>query len=223
MLYVKNIYQKYKQGNEIVNVFNGLNLKIDKSKAIGLVGSSGSGKSTLLNLIGLIEEPLSGHIFINDINCNQLSQEEKTKFRKANISYIFQNNQLLEDFTSEENVALPLILNGVSYYKAIKKARVLMEKIGLSERKKIKPSVMSGGEQQRIAVLRAIIKKPKILLADEPTGSLDHNNVFNVLKLILELTNEENTITIIATHNQDLLSYLDINFKIEKGKLVEIK
>lgn len=223
MLFAKNIYQKYKQGDETIIVLENLNLKINKSTKIGLVGSSGSGKSTLLNIIGLIENPISGEISIDNVNCNMLSLEEKTKFRKSNISYIFQNNQLLEDFTSEENVALPLMINGISYVEAIKKARKLMKKIGLLDRIKFKPSLLSGGEQQRLAVLRAIINRPKILLADEPTGSLDNKNALDVLKLILELTDEEKTITIIATHNNDLLSYLDICFRIDKGKLVEIK
>ena len=223
MLILKNIIQNYKQGDEVIKVLDNLNLTLKKNKIIGLIGSSGSGKSTLLNIIGLIEIPLSGNIEINEVRCDKLDSEEKTHFRRKNIGYVFQNNQLLEDFNCEENVALPLILDGISHIESIRKSRYLLKKFNLDNRRSFKPSLLSGGEQQRVAVLRALIKKPKILLADEPTGSLDKKNSLIVLEQILELVTEQNTISIIATHNLDLISYFDICFKIEKGKLVEFK
>ena len=182
MLALSNISQIYKQGNESIKVLDNLSLKLDNFCNVGLIGPSGSGKSTLLNLIGLLENPTSGRIKINNLDCEGFNLEEKTNFRRNNIGFIFQNNQLLEDFTCEENVALPLILNGISYKKSILRAQELLIDLGLKTRMKIKPSLLSGGEQQRVAVLRALIKRPLIILADEPTGSLDDLNAKKVFK-----------------------------------------
>ena len=223
MLALSNIFQIYKQGNESIKVLDNLSLKLDNFCNVGLIGPSGSGKSTLLNLIGLLENPTSGRIKINNLDCEGFNLEEKTNFRRNNIGFIFQNNQLLEDFTCEENVALPLILNGISYKESILKAQELLIDLGLKTRMQIKPSLLSGGEQQRVAVLRALIKKPLIILADEPTGSLDDLNAKKVFKLIINLSKKQKATTITATHNIELLSYFDICYKIEKGKLIEYK
>ena len=146
-----------------------------------------------------------------------LSNLRKTEFRKKNIGYIFQNNQLLEDFNVQENVALPLILNGENYNKACDEARNFLKLLGLEKRMTFKPGVLSGGEQQRVAVARAMIKKPSVLLADEPTGSLDDNTAEIVFKYITDLSKKNNTLTIIATHNTKFIKKLDICFKINEG------
>ena len=221
MLNLINISQFYKQGNEKINVLDKINLEIKKNINVGILGPSGSGKTSFLNIIGLLENCKNGTVIINEINCSELNPEEKTFFRRKNIGFIFQNNQLLEDFTCEENVALPLILNGHSYKKSIMNAQDLLIKLGLKNRLKMKPSLLSGGEQQRVAILRALIKKPKILLSDEPTGSLDDKNAKEVFKQIINLSQNQNTITITATHNHELLSEFDVCYKINKGKLVE--
>ncbi len=221
MLNLINISQFYKQGNEKINVLDKINLEIKKNINVGILGPSGSGKTSFLNIIGLLENCKNGTVIINEINCSELNSEEKTFFRRKNIGFIFQNNQLLEDFTCEENVALPLILNGHSYKKSIMNAQDLLIKLGLKNRLKMKPSLLSGGEQQRVAILRALIKKPKILLSDEPTGSLDDKNAKEVFKQIINLSQNQNTITITATHNHELLSEFDVCYKINKGKLVE--
>ena len=199
-----------------------LDFKIDKPKNIGIIGPSGSGKTSLLNIIGLIEKPKSGKYFFNNLDCLDLSNLRKTEFRKKNIGYIFQNNQLLEDFNVQENVALPLILNGENYNKACDKARNFLKLFSLEKRMTFKPGVLSGGEQQRVAVARAMIKKPSVLLADEPTGSLDDNTAEIVFKYITDLSKKNNTLTIIATHNTKFIKKLDICFKINEGKLIEI-
>lgn len=222
MLRLLEIEQKYFQGNMPVNIFKNLDFKINEPKNIGIIGPSGSGKTSLLNIIGLIEKPKSGKYFFNNLDCLDLSNLRKTEFRKKNIGYIFQNNQLLEDFNVQENVALPLILNGENYNKACDKARNFLKLFSLEKRMTFKPGVLSGGEQQRVAVARAMIKKPSVLLADEPTGSLDDNTAEIVFKYITDLSKKNNTLTIIATHNTKFIKKLDICFKINGGKLIEI-
>ena len=217
MLRLLEIEQKYFQGNMPVNIFKNLDFKINEPKNIGIIGPSGSGKTSLLNIIGLIEKPKSGKYFFNNLDCLDLSNLRKTEFRKKNIGYIFQNNQLLEDFNVQENVALPLILNGENYNKACDKARNFLKLFSLEKRMTFKPGVLSGGEQQRVAVARAMIKKPSVLLADEPTGSLDDNTAEIVFKYITDLSKKNNTLTIIATHNTKFIKKLDICFKINEG------
>ena len=222
MLNLKNISQSYLQGDSIINVLSKLNFSVDGVRNIGVIGPSGSGKSTFLNILGMIETPTSGEYILKGNNCLNLSQNLKTEIRKKFIGYIFQNNQLLEDFNVLENIAFPLILNGESFSDAKKKSLTLLEKLGLINKKFIKPGLLSGGEQQRIAIARALIKDPILLLADEPTGSLDKNNSSLVMDLILSLAKTNNTVSIIATHNLEIIKRLDICYKIEKGKLIEI-
>ena len=222
MLKLLDIEQNYFQGELPVDVLKNLNFAINKPKSVGIIGPSGSGKTSLLNIIGLIEKPKFGSYFFKNSNCLDFSNTEKTEFRKKNIGYIFQNNQLLEDFNVQENVALPLILNGESYKISCKKALNFLKLFGLENRMSFKPGLLSGGEQQRVAVARAMIKLPSILLADEPTGSLDDNNAELIFNYIIELSKKNNTLAIIATHNTKFISKLDVCFKIQKGKLIEI-
>ena len=222
MLELLDIEQNYFQGELPVDVLKNLNFAINKPKSVGIIGPSGSGKTSLLNIIGLIEKPKFGSYFFKNSNCLDFSSTEKTEFRKKNIGYIFQNNQLLEDFNVQENVALPLILNGESYKNSCKKALNFLKLFGLENRISFKPGLLSGGEQQRVAVARAMIKSPSILLADEPTGSLDDNNAELIFNYIIEVSKKNNTLAIIATHNTKFISKLDLCFKIQKGKLIEI-
>ena len=223
MITLKDIAKEYIQGKTNVNVLNKLCLHVDNNENIGIIGPSGSGKSTLLNLIGLLEQPSSGNIKICNIDFKELKDEEKVIFRKENIGFVFQNNQLLEDFNVEENVALPLLMNGNSFRKSISKANDYLHLLGISGRSKFKPGLLSGGEQQRVAIARALIKNPKILLADEPTGSLDRENTKIVFNSIRKLSKENKIITIFATHNLNLVKLLDKCFLMEGGKLIEFK
>ena len=222
MLRLTNISQNYLQGDSILKVLSQLNFSVNTVKNIGIIGPSGSGKSTFLNILGMIETPTSGEYILQGNNCFDLSQNLKTEIRKKFIGYIFQNNQLLEDFNVLENIAFPLILNGESFTEAKKKSLVFLEMLGLINKKLTKPGLLSGGEQQRVAIARALIKKPVLLLADEPTGSLDKNNSSLVMDLILSLSKKNKTISIIATHNLEIIKSLDACYKIEKGKLIEI-
>tara|TARA_B100000963_G_C22581511_1_gene651065 strand:- start:304 stop:981 length:678 start_codon:yes stop_codon:yes gene_type:complete len=223
LIYLKEIVQTYSQGQTSIKVLDKLNFHANRNENIGIIGPSGSGKSTLLNIIALLEIPISGEIEISGINCHKLVEEDKVLFRKNKIGFIFQNNQLLEDFNVEENIALPLILDGVAFKKSIKKANEYLELLGILNRRKLKPGLLSGGEQQRVAIARALIKNPSILLADEPTGSLDNHNTNIVVDFIINLSKKKNILTIFATHNLNLIKKLDKSYKIQKGKLVELK
>tara|TARA_B100000212_G_scaffold338259_1_gene314486 strand:+ start:87 stop:764 length:678 start_codon:yes stop_codon:yes gene_type:complete len=223
LISLNNIGKEYLQGETNVKVLNKLCLNVNNKENVGIIGPSGSGKSTLLNLIGLLEEPSSGDIKICNFDFNKLQNEEKVIFRKENIGFIFQNNQLLEDFNVEENVALPLLMNGNSFRRSISKANDYLHLLGIADRNKFKPGLLSGGEQQRVAIARALIKNPKILLADEPTGSLDHENTKIVFNFIRKLSKENQIITIFATHNLNLVKLLDKCFLMEGGRLVDFK
>ena len=221
MLCLKNICKNFKQGDHEIRVLKKLNLNLKENNLVGLIGPSGSGKTTLLNIIGLLDNFSTGILEINNVNIGKLDLDQKNNFRKKSIGFIFQNNQLLEDFSCEENIAFPLILNGTSYKKAIMESNNLLQEFNLDHRSKFKPSLLSGGEQQRVSVLRSLIKKPKILLVDEPTGSLDNENSILVMNYIKKLSRKHKTLTIIATHNLSLVSMLDNCFEISEGKLVE--
>ena len=223
MIILNDIAKEYTQGKTKVKVLNKLCLHVNNAENVGIIGPSGSGKSTLLNLIGLLEQPSSGNLKICNVDFNELKDEEKVIFRKENIGFIFQNNQLLEDFNVEENVALPLLMNGNSFRKSISKANDYLHLLGISDRNKFKPGLLSGGEQQRVAIARALIKNPKILLADEPTGSLDHENTKIVFNSIRKLSKEHKIITVLATHNLNLVKLLDKCFLMEGGKLIDYK
>ena len=223
MINLKKIIQSYRQGNTSVSVLDNLSFNAEEGQNIGIIGPSGSGKSTLLNIIGLLEAPISGETNILDVDFNTLNPEEKVIFRRKNIGFIFQNNQLLEDFSVEENVALPLILNGMSHKKSISNVNIFLKSLGIYDRRKFKPGLLSGGEQQRVAIARALIKNPSILLADEPTGSLDNENTNIVLDFIIKLAKRKKIITIFATHNLNLIKKLDKCYEIHEGNLIEFK
>ena len=221
MIKITNIKQSYLQGKSVIKVLNGINLNISKGEKVCFIGPSGSGKTTLLNILGLLENPISGSILINSKNCNSMSLEQKTMFRRQNIGYIFQNNQLLEDFSVIENVAIPLILNKFSKSFSLNKAKEILETLGLMDKVNFKPGTLSGGEQQRVAIARAVIKKPFILLADEPTGSLDEENTKKVMQIIFSIINKLDTALVLATHNLDLIKKFDRCYKVDDGLITE--
>ena len=223
MINLKKINQKYCQGNSLISVFHNLEFSTNDVRSVGIIGPSGSGKSSLLNILGLIEKPISGEYFLNGINCFNLNNNQKAEMRRDKIGFIFQNNQLLEDFNVEENIALPLLMNGNSFRKSISKANDYLHLLGISHRNKFKPGLLSGGEQQRVAIARALIKNPKILLADEPTGSLDSENTKIVFNSIRKLSKENKIITVFATHNLNLVKLLDKCFLMEGVKLIDFK
>ena len=215
----KNYYNKDKK----LMVLDDVSINIKTGDLVALIGPSGSGKSSLLHILGLIEKPTSGKIKLFGEDLNKLSNKEKDIIKQKKISIIFQNNNLLEDFTALENILMPLIIRGENIKISRTKANKFLKLVKLEMRSNHFPSELSGGEQQRVAIARALIKKPILLLADEPTGSLDEKNSDYIIELILSLSKKNKTTSVIATHNLDIIKKLDISFKIEKGKLIEFK
>ena len=213
ILEIININKSYKHKNGEVKIFSNISLSIKKGELIALVGPSGSGKSSLLNMISFLDLPDSGEIIFQDKKLSDLSEYDKNYFRINKISLIFQNNNLLNDFTAEENVALPLIIKNEKKDKAIKKAQKILKDFNLSNRNSHFPDELSGGEQQRVAIARCLIAGTDLILADEPTGNLDYNTSQEVFSYFLKLKKLNKTI-IFATHNRELANKADYKLSI---------
>ena len=203
---ISDLKKIYKVKNKDLEILNGVNLEIEPCESITIYGPSGAGKSTLLHLIGLIDKPSSGNIFINNIDVTKIDEEERAKIRKSKIGFIFQNHHLLNEFSAIENVMLPLIINGSSNKNAKVKAELILDKLGLKQRENHNPNELSGGEQQRIAIARALVNSPELVLADEPTGNLDTENSKIVQELIFSLQKELKFTLLLVTHNMEIIN-----------------
>ena len=220
VLKLKNISKEFIEPRRNIVALNKINLELSDGQCIGLLGPSGSGKSTLLQIAGLLDTPTNGEIIINGEKCDTLSQEKKNLIRKKYIGFIYQNFYLLDSFSALENIIIPQLINGSTYKSAKKKALNLLSNIGLSKRIDNKPRELSGGEKQRVAILRAIANTPKIILADEPTGNLDKKNSENVIKIIKDLVSHYKISFIVATHNLSIVKKFDKIIKLSEGKLI---
>ena len=200
-LTLKNIEKKYLDASKNIQVLNGVNLSFNKNNIISLVGPSGSGKSTLLHILGLLEIVDQGEYLFNDVNLINLKDDQKTIYRRKNISIVYQFNNLISDLRAIDNVILPLLINNLNKNESFKKAENLLNKLGLKERLNHYPHELSGGEQQRVAIARALINEPELILADEPTGNLDRKTANEVFEILLSLKSKERLI-IFATHNR---------------------
>ena len=187
LIEIKKLKKEFKNNNSVVKVLNDVNINIESGKLVALVGPSGSGKSTLLHLLALLDEPTKGKIFLFGNSTSNISEDKKNKIIKDYISIIFQNNNLLSDFTALENVAIPLIIRNQNYKNSIEKAKKVLAKVNLSHRLNYFPSDLSGGEQQRVAIARSLAADTKIILADEPTGNLDYKTSNEVFSYFLKL------------------------------------
>lgn len=218
MLELNHITKKYisPDRTEDQAILFGIDLKIAKGESVAIVGPSGSGKSTLLNIIGTLDSPTSGKILLDDNDLTALNEKELSLLRNEKIGFIFQMHHLLPQLTVFENVLIPTLVKG---HNAKERAKNLLEKVGLSHRLNYRPGQLSGGECQRVAVVRALINQPKLLLADEPTGSLDSESADNLTDLLLQLNKDEETALIVVTHSIDLAKKMDKIYKIVKGKL----
>ncbi len=216
MVKLSNICKTYTRGQKSFYVLKNCNLNVKKGDFLIIMGASGSGKSTLLNLIGGIDKPDSGDIIIDNTKLISMSDKDLTIFRRNNIGIIFQFFNLLPTLTSLENVAMPLLLMGEGYNKAIKKAKYYINLVNLSDKKTNHPEELSGGEMQRLAIARALISKPKLVLADEPTGNLDSKNAEDVYLLLKKLSKELNHTIIFVTHNNDLAKKANDNVTLLK-------
>jgi len=219
---LSNISKKYIGANKDITVLKNINLKINKGELISLSGPSGSGKSTLLHIIALLDQPTSGEIFFKKKSFSKSNDREKDLVRQKSISIIYQQNNLLSDFTALENVTIPLLNVGNSWKDSVQKATQILSLVNLSRRLNHFPSELSGGEQQRVAVARALITEPDLILADEPTGSLDRKTANEIFSLFLKLKSKKRTI-LYATHNRELSSRADYNLNILDGNIIKKK
>ena len=215
---LSKISKKFVQSNKDIVVLKNINLKIKKGELISLTGPSGSGKSTLLHIIALLDKPTSGEVFFKKKSFSKSNDNEKDLARRRGISIIYQQNNLLSDFTALENVVIPLINNDNLWTESIKKAKKFLSLVGLSKRLNHFPSELSGGEQQRVAVARAIITEPDLILADEPTGSLDRKTANEIFSLFSKLKSKNRAI-LYATHNRELSNRADYKLNILDGNI----
>ncbi len=203
-----------------LQVLKGINLSINKGEIVSIVGASGAGKTTLLQIIGTLDSADSGSMKINDVEASSLKGKKLANFRNKNIGFVFQFHHLLPEFTALENVCIPCYISGGSKSEAEAKAMKLLGILGVAERAQHKPNELSGGEQQRVAVARALINDPAIVLADEPSGNLDSNTANNLHQLFFKLREELNQTFIIVTHNEELAEMADRKIVMRDGKVV---
>tara|TARA_A100001037_G_scaffold279308_1_gene281017 strand:+ start:134 stop:817 length:684 start_codon:yes stop_codon:yes gene_type:complete len=216
LIEIRKLTKQFDNGNSVIKVLKDINLNLEAGKVIALVGPSGSGKSTFLHLLALLDKPTKGKILIGGNLTTDISEYKKNQIVRDHVSIIFQNNNLLSDFTALENVAIPLIIRNNSYNFSIKKAENFLKKVNLENRLNHFPSELSGGEQQRVAIARSLIAETKIILADEPTGNLDYKNSQEVFSYFLKLK-QKNKIILIATHNRELAKKADYTLSLSNG------
>ncbi|RZN82726.1 MAG: ABC transporter ATP-binding protein [Winogradskyella sp.] len=220
MISAKQVFKAYKD----LQVLKGVDITIKESEIISIVGASGAGKTTLLQILGTLDKPDykdDTQLIINGTTINQLNDKALAKFRNTNIGFIFQFHQLLPEFTALENVCIPAFINKTPRAEAEKRAKELLAYLGIGERMNHKPNAMSGGEQQRVAVARALINNPKIIFADEPSGNLDSESAEQLHNLFFKLRNELKQTFVIVTHNQELAAMADRKLTMVDGKILD--
>ncbi len=206
-----------------LQVLKGISLHINKGEVVSIVGPSGAGKTTLLQIIGTLDDADSGEITIDGISVNNLGQKEMAKFRNGHIGFVFQFHQLLPEFTAVENIMIPAMIAGVSQKEAKKKAMELLQFLGLEDRANHKPNELSGGEKQRVAVARALVNNPSVILADEPSGSLDSKNKSELHQLFFDLRDKFGHTIVIVTHDEQLATTTDRTIRLVDGEVVDEK
>ena len=221
ILEIKKLKKIYKNNNVRVNLFNNINFSIKSGELVALTGPSGSGKSSLLHMIAMLEKPTSGKILLFKKDIKQINENDRNEIRRNNISIIFQNNNLLSDFTALENVSMPLIIKNINIDIAKKKALKILNEFNLTERQDYFPNDLSGGEQQRIAIARAVISGPNLILADEATGNLDYDTSMDIFSYFKKLK-KMNKAIIFATHNRELANRADYKLSILRGNIKRV-
>ena len=221
LLQAQDLWKEYPMGGaEPLRVLRGVDLEIQKGEIVVVVGPSGSGKSTLLHILGGLDHPTQGNVLVDNDDMFSLSEEELASFRNRKLGFIFQFHHLLHEFTALENVLMPALVKGEPVKTAGPRATTLLREVGLEERLKHRPSELSGGEQQRVAVARALMNEPSLVLADEPSGNLDEDNSSRLHRLLVELSKKKGVAFVIATHNPDLTRRGDRVLRLAEGKLV---
>lgn len=213
--------KRFVEGSESVEVLKGVNLQVDEGERLAIVGNSGSGKTTLLNMLGGLDLPTSGQVILKGHNLNKLNGNQRGALRNRHIGFIYQFHHLLPEFTALENVAMPLLIGGISAKQASEKAAQLLDDVGLAHRRKHKPSQLSGGERQRVAVARALVTSPACVLADEPTGNLDSHTAQHVQELIVSLSESLNISFVMVTHSDALALMAERVLEMVDGVLLD--
>ena len=204
----------------LAEIFKGMDFNVKRNEVVGLFSPSGSGKTTFLQIAGLLDSQFSGDIYINGSKVDTKNDFQTSIIRRKNIGFVFQFHHLIQEFSALENIIFPLLFEGISKGIAVRKGQQLLENVGLGTRMDNRPAELSGGEQQRVAICRAIINEPTLLLADEPTGNLDQSTTSKVMSFLIELIKEHNISAIIASHNPTISQLVDKNAKIADGKIV---
>jgi len=220
VLELSGIERVYKTAAGALNVLSGADLKLQAGELVGLIGPSGSGKSTLLHTAGLLERPEAGTVLLDGVDCLKLDDKGRTAVRRSRIGFVYQFHHLLPEFNAADNVAMPLMIAGVSRKEARAKAAELLAEMGLDHRADHQPGQMSGGEQQRVAIARALANNPRLVIADEPTGNLDPATTERVFATFIKMAREEGAAVLVATHNHALTAHMDRVLTLEAGKLV---
>ena len=218
-LAVSGLARAFSQGGRTIDVLRGVDLTLAPGEIVALLGPSGSGKSTLLQAVGLLEGGFSGSIRVAGEEASRLDDNGRTRLRREAIGFVYQFHHLLPDFTAEENVVLPQLIRGQDHRPALDRARILLDALGLAERRDHRPAQLSGGEQQRVAVARALANRPTLVLADEPTGNLDEKTADRVLDQFLRLVRGEGAAALVATHNERLAERMDRVVRLHEGLL----
>jgi lipoprotein-releasing system ATP-binding protein len=219
ILRMRGIHRTYKTDAGPLPVLKGVDMDLYPGEIVGLIGPSGSGKSSLLHAAGLLEHPDAGAIFVDGQDCSNLNESARTKVRLSTVGFVYQFHHLLPEFSALDNVAMPQRILGVSAAEARARAADLLDQLGLAARGGHQPGQLSGGEQQRVAVARALANSPKVLLADEPTGNLDPHTSTSVFQSLFDLTRKNGVAALIATHNMELARYMDRVFTLEDGHM----
>ena len=219
VLECRSVVRRFDEGGSTLEVLSGVDLSVKAGERMAIIGASGSGKTTLLQIMGGLDAPTSGEVLVGGQPMHEVNEIEKGELRNRYLGFVYQFHHLLAEFSAAENVAMPLMIRRVPKDDALNQARVLLERVGLGERLTHKPGELSGGERQRAAVARALITRPKLVLADEPTGNLDAGNGEHVLQLMLELNRELNTSLVIVTHDHSIAERMDRIMILEDGRL----
>src|SRR5690554_955586 len=221
LLTAQGIYKSYEDqdGGSPLQVLQDVSLTLNKGTITSIIGSSGSGKSTLLHILGGLDKPDKGNILWGDTDLATLNSNQLADFRNKYLGFVFQFHHLLPEFTAIENVCMPALISGVSFKEASKKAYPIMARLGVANRKEHRPTQLSGGEQQRVAMARALMNSPKLILADEPTGNLDEANTDIILKMLFELRDDFGVAILLITHEKSIADKSDVTLEIKNGSI----